>query len=105
MYIATSDQGNSRKLTVAISGPRTVQTANSIEVLSLTADTSPNVATDAARKRDKRLRLATDELPENSRELPLTGLGPSERGTGHPACRGSRLARGGRGMDAPDASP
>jgi hypothetical protein len=80
------EKTNSRKFTVAISGPRPVQTANSIEVFSLTGDTSPNVATNAARKRDKRLRLATDELPENFRNHSFAGaLVPSERGTGHPA--------------------
>jgi hypothetical protein len=61
-------------------GPRLVETANTHEVLSPTGDTPPNVAINAARKRGKRLRLATNELPENSRGYPLCGLSPIEAG-------------------------
>jgi hypothetical protein len=50
---------HSPKFAVAISGPPPVETANTVEVLSHTGDTPPNVATNEARKRGKRLRLAT----------------------------------------------
>ena len=56
---------NSRKFAVAISGPRPVQTANTVEVLAPIALRRPHLATVDARKRYKWLRLVTAELLEN----------------------------------------
>ncbi len=51
-----------------------------------TRSTSANVATNAVRKRAKRLRLATDELPREFWESPSCGgLAPSEWGNGYRA--------------------
>lgn len=67
---------HTRKYAVAISGPRHLQMANTAGGLAPRVPPAPDVATNAARKRGKRLRLYIAGLFKNSGSHPLAGARP-----------------------------
>ena len=86
---------DSAKFGVAISSPRHRWTANKPGSLAHRGLRMPDVATNGARNRCKRLLLATDQLPENFRKgSRLSGCPDKAHRTGAQPCSPNFALRG-----------